>query len=109
MKINVIDERGQELMTQLPTWLQQMQTEAKSLVASLKLPQADRTNIKNWEFEAIESQTPSTYKNEIPSLKENRIKDKTNFGAIFDAMLQDASDDVIDEWGRTMNTMNNRK
>ena len=50
-----------------------------------------------------------TYKNEIPSLKENRYKEKTNFGAIFDAMLQDASDDVIDEWGRTMNTMNHRK
>ena len=54
-------------MTQLPTWLKQMQTEAKSLMPSLKLPKADRTNIKNWEFEAIKAQTSSTYKNEIPS------------------------------------------
>ena len=35
---------------------------------SLKLPKADRTNIKNWEFDFIESQTHSSYKeNEIPS------------------------------------------
>lgn len=50
-----------------------------------------------------------TYKNEIPGLKEQNLRQKTNFGAYFDAMLQDASEDVIDEWGRTMNTMNHRR
>ncbi|MDB8555032.1 Fe-S cluster assembly protein SufD [Turicibacter sanguinis] len=54
-------------MIQLPTWVQQMQTEAQSVMPSLKLPKADRTIIKNWAFEAIEVQTPSTYNNEIPS------------------------------------------
>ena len=31
---------------------------------------------------------------------------KTNFAQIFGQMLEDASPDVVDEFGRTMNTMN---
>ena len=49
--------KGVRLMTQLPTWFNEMQTQAKALMPSLKLPKADRTNIKNWEFDFIESQT----------------------------------------------------
>ena len=55
-------------MTQLPTWFNEMQTQAKALMPSLKLPKADRTNIKNWEFDFIESQETVSYKqNEIPT------------------------------------------
>ena len=55
-------------MTQLPTWFNEMQTQAKALMPSLKLPKADRTNIKNWEFDFIESQKTVSYKeNEIPT------------------------------------------
>lgn len=50
-----------------------------------------------------------TYKNEIPELKERSSREKTNFEAYFDAMLQDASPDLMDEFGRTMNTMNHKK
>ena len=55
-------------MTQLPTWFNEMQTQAKALMPSLKLPKADRTNIKNWEFDFIDSQETLSYKqNEIPT------------------------------------------
>lgn len=50
----------------------------------------------------------STYKNEIPNLKRERAQEKTNFGAIFDSMLEDASPDMVDEFGRIMNTMNHK-
>ena len=51
---------------------------------------------------------PYTYHNEIPELKRQKPK-KTDYGTIFGEMLQDASPDIIDEWGRTMNTMNHLK
>lgn len=50
----------------------------------------------------------STYHNEIPKLKKERKETKINFGAIFDEMLEDASPDAVDEFGRTMNTMNQK-
>lgn len=52
---------------------------------------------------------PYVYKNEIPSLKKISNKEKTDFGAIFGEMLEDASPDLIDELGRTMNVMNGVK
>ena len=51
---------------------------------------------------------PYTYHNEIPELKRQKPK-KTDYGTIFGEMLQDASPEIIDEWGRTMNTMNHNQ
>lgn len=51
---------------------------------------------------------PYVFKNEIPSLKRQSSKTRTDFGAIFGDMLEDASYDVVDEWGRTLNVMNGR-
>ena len=45
------------------------------------------------------------YHNEISELKRQK-KNKTNFGVIFGQMLEDASIDYLDEYGRTLNTMN---
>ena len=39
--------KGVRLMTQLPTWVNEMQSKALAAMPSLKLPKADRTNIKN--------------------------------------------------------------
>ncbi len=59
--------KGVRLMTQLPTWLNEMREQASSIMPTLKLPKADRTNIKNWTFEAVEVSSPSKYpQNEIP-------------------------------------------
>ncbi len=50
---------------------------------------------------------PYVYKNEIPELKkQNSIR--TNYASVFGEMLIDASTDIIDEWGRTLNVMNGR-
>lgn len=51
---------------------------------------------------------PFVYKNEIPELKKQKLK-KTDYAAIFGEMLTDASGDIIDEWGRTLNVMNRDK
>ena len=48
---------------------------------------------------------PYTYHNEIPELKRHK-KEKTNFGAIFGEMLEDASTQLIDELGRSASTIN---
>lgn len=50
---------------------------------------------------------PYVYKNEIPNLKKQNDK-KIDYAAIFGEMLTDASGDIIDEWGRTLNVMNGR-
>ena len=45
---------------------------------------------------------PYVYKNEIPELKkQNRAR--TDYASVFGEMLIDASTDIIDEWGRTLN------
>ena len=54
--------KGVRLMTQLPTWVNEMQSKALAAMPSLKLPKADRTNIKNWAFDVIEAQAPVSYK-----------------------------------------------
>lgn len=46
-----------------------------------------------------------TFHNELRDIKHQKAK-KTNFAQIFGQMLEDASPDVVDEFGRTMNTMN---
>lgn len=51
---------------------------------------------------------PLVYKNEIPELKRQKPKQRTKFGDIFGEMLEDASPDILDEWGRTLNVMNGR-
>lgn len=59
--------KGVRLMTQLPTWLNKMREQAASIMPTLKLPKADRTNIKNWAFEAVEASSLSKYtQNQIP-------------------------------------------
>lgn len=50
---------------------------------------------------------PYVYKNEIPELKKQN-RSRTDYAAIFGEMLVDASTDIIDEWGRTLNVMNGR-
>lgn len=50
---------------------------------------------------------PYVYKNEIPELKKQN-RSRTDYAAIFGEMLIDASTDIIDEWGRTLNVMNGR-
>lgn len=52
---------------------------------------------------------PYVYKNEIPDLKRQSPRRKTKFADIFDEMLEDASPDIIDEFGRTLNVMNGRE
>lgn len=55
-------------MTQLPNWFKEMQEQALAAMPSLKLPKADRTNIKNWTFDTIEAPSEVLYKeNEIPT------------------------------------------
>lgn len=50
---------------------------------------------------------PYVYKNEIPELKKQN-QARTDYAAIFGEMLIDASTDIIDEWGRTLNVTNGR-
>lgn len=52
---------------------------------------------------------PYVYKNEIPDLKRQSPRRRTKFADIFDEMLEDASPDIIDEFGRTLNVMNGRE
>lgn len=51
---------------------------------------------------------PLVFKNEISEIKRRSNNNKTDFGAIFSDMLEDASSDIIDEFGRTLNVMNGR-
>lgn len=48
---------------------------------------------------------PYVYKNEISELKKQK-SEKVDYAAIFGEMLIDASPDIVDEWGRTLNVMN---
>ncbi|MBQ8994065.1 MAG: Fe-S cluster assembly protein SufD [Turicibacter sp.] len=89
-------------MTQLPTWFNEMQTQAKALMPSLKLPKADRTNIKNWEFDFIESQETLSYKqNEIPTSVSHLVdENEQNVVIVCDGVvvykkLSDSFDGVI--------------
>lgn len=68
--------KGVRLMTQLPTWLNEMRDHASAMMPTLKLPKADRTNIKNWDFEAVEASSPSRYiKNQIPETISHLVSD----------------------------------
>ena len=89
-------------MTQLPTWFNEMQTQAKALMPSLKLPKADRTNIKNWEFDFIEGQSKISYKeNEIPTSVSHLVdENEQNVVIVCDGVvvykkLSDSFDGVI--------------
>jgi len=42
-------------MTKLPTWLQPIYEQVKTEYATLALPKADKTQIKDWDFENIET------------------------------------------------------
>ena len=89
-------------MTQLPTWFNEMQAQALATIPTLKLPTADRTNIKNWGFDAIEAQSPVLYKeNEIPTTVSHLVSAKEQNvvivcdGVIVYKKLSDAFDGVV--------------
>ncbi len=89
-------------MTQLPTWFNEMQAQALATIPTLKLPTADRTNIKNWGFDAIETQSPVLYKeNEIPTTVSHLVSAKEQNvvivcdGVIVYKKLSDAFDGVV--------------
>lgn len=89
-------------MTQLPTWVNEMQSKALAAMLSLKLPKADRTNIKNWAFDVIEAQAPVSYKeNEIPAAVSHLVNaDEQNVVIVCDGVvvykkLSDAFNGVV--------------
>ncbi|MBP3908749.1 MAG: Fe-S cluster assembly protein SufD [Turicibacter sp.] len=89
-------------MTQLPTWVNEMQSKALVAMPSLKLPKADRTNIKNWAFDVIEAQAPVSYKeNEIPAAVSHLVNaDEQNVVIVCDGVvvykkLSDAFNGVV--------------
>ena len=94
--------KGVRLMTQLPTWVNEMQSKALAAMPSLKLPKADRTNIKNWAFDVIEAQAPVSYKeNEIPAAVSHLVNaDEQNVVIVCDGVvvykkLSDAFNGVV--------------
>ena len=94
--------KGVRLMTQLPTWVNEMQSKALAAMLSLKLPKADRTNIKNWAFDVIEAQAPVSYKeNEIPAAVSHLVNaDEQNVVIVCDGVvvykkLSDAFNGVV--------------